>query len=243
MGRIDRIDQFIDSNANGQQNGSERFLATFDYDYDLNGNRTSALEKFNLNLDVAFETVQRFHWRYDGVGRLTEEAFDLGNNGAGAGDYADDFYFDLAGNRVKKTRDVGGNGTVDETTSYFYDANDRLNREELNNDADATIERTTTYTYDNPATATANDGTSQARKQVTGDVAEDYVFSYDDSGRLKQSVVTKSGQPAVTTTYKYDDAGLRVRSAVGAETIYVNDAANQTGFSGAGSAGTRPARS
>jgi len=221
LGRVDQIDYFVDLNGSGSQNGTERLISRFDYAYDLAGNRTSAVEQFNTDNDAAFEIEQRFDWDYDGLNRLIEEKFDAGNNGTSdPDDYLDQFAFDRASNRVEKTRDTAANGSVDETTSYVYDQNDRL----LVETKAGTVNTTTTYEY-----GVGNTSTQKTRKTVTGDVTETHVFAYDERGRLKSATVTKGS--TVVSEYEYNDSGIRVRQTVdGTETIYLVDANNPTGY-------------
>ena len=62
-------------------------------------------------------------WTYDALGRLVEEAYDSYDNGL---DFTASYEYDLVGNRLEKTVDQGSDSTIDETTAYTYDANDRL---------------------------------------------------------------------------------------------------------------------
>ena len=63
-------------------------------------------------------------------------------------DFRDTFAYDLTGNRVQTTRDLGNDGTVDRTTEYLYDVNDRLQVERLDADSNGTVDQTTSYLYD-----------------------------------------------------------------------------------------------
>ena len=50
----------------------------------------------------------------------------LGASNRAMRDYHDHYSFDLTGNRLAKTTDLGNDGWVDSWTSSEYDANDRL---------------------------------------------------------------------------------------------------------------------
>jgi len=231
LGRVDKIDHFVDSAANVGRwdEGSERRVAAFDYDYDLAGNRLGALESFETTGDSTFDRVQKFSWEYDRLNRLIKEGYDQDNDNAfDAGDYVDRYYFDLSSNRVRKTRDTdAAPATVEQTVNYDYDRNDRLTQETQRNGA-GVVTSTTTYQYGGPA----NLATQQTKKTtIVGATTETHTFIYDERGRLKTSTVEKTGESTVTTGYKYDDSGIRVSQTVGtAKTSYLIDRLNPTGY-------------
>jgi YD repeat-containing protein len=158
-------------------------------------------------------------------------------------DYTDSYLFDLASNRVQKTRDLGRNGIIDETTTAVFDANDRLWSESV----DRVFGDSTQTDYDWL-------GTQQIAKTIlTGDPADPAshgsttAFGYDLQGRLRTATVTqqRGGQATrvETTTYAYNTSGIRVSAltetdADGDGTIdarvrteFLNDANNPTGYS------------
>ena len=104
--------------------GSETLFDKFDYSYFADGSRAS---ETRTNADGT-TTIE---WTYDGLNRLIEEEFS-GYDGQGdALAYTDTYSFDLASNRTKLVHDdttSGGGGSAgpDSTTTYEYDANDRL---------------------------------------------------------------------------------------------------------------------
>jgi RHS repeat-associated protein len=112
------------------------------------------------------------------------------------------FEYDKAGNRVKQTR-----GT--ETVTYQYNANDQLTNET------SSVSGPTVYQYD------AN-GSLTSKSNANGTVT----YAYNLANKL--SGVTVGG---TTTSYLYNDQGIRVRSKTGASaTHYLVDANNHTGY-------------
>ena len=226
LGRVEKIDEFVDSATGvGAWSTGEKRFASFEYQYDLAGNRTQALESLDRDDSGTFTAAetQKFAWKYDRLNRLVEERLDLDNDGAfDAGDYVDAYYFDLASNRVRKTRDTDVNpNTVEQTINYFYDRNDRLNQEV----SSGSVVSTTNYQY----------GSGDSRTQVTQKATvggETITYVYDERGRLKESTVQPAGGGSATVAkYKYDDTGIRVSQEIGAtRTNYLIDHLNPTGY-------------
>ena len=209
--------------------------AQFDYTYDLAGNRLTATEQFDASRNGALNNTQTFAWTYDGLNRLTQEAFNQQSNGTQTlYDYIDRFAYDLASNRTQVQRDTQNADpsafTADETTTYSYDNNDRLT-EEVADKVGTANDTNTVYAYD------PSGGTQQTGKTVregltidSGTVEESHTFTYDERGRMATAVVSKDGT-TVNTSYEYNDAGIRVSQTVdGVTTVYHVDMSG--GFTG-----------
>ncbi len=199
-------------------------LASFVYELGTDGNRKSETETVS---------GARFDWVYDNLGRLTKETYTL--DGDPTNDYSAEYIFDLASNRVRKDVDTTGDGVPDERTDYTYDDNDRLLTEIFDLDLDG-ADKTTTYQY-----GAANDRTEQTKKTVWDDVLdeldEEVEYTYNLQGRLSQVVQDSDGDgsPNRTSTYFYNDAGIRVSQTVDDNTTvettdYVIDSRNHTGY-------------
>ena len=158
-------------------------------------------------------------------------------------DFRDTFAYDLTGNRVQTTRDLGNDGTVDRTTEYLYDVNDRLQVERLDADSNGTVDQTTSYLYD------ATQQTGKSVSSATSGLLSDQAFAYDLQGRMSQ--VTTEGYTAGTlssrdrVSYRYNADGIRVHAAeesdttldpttatwtLTATTDYLVDPHNHTGY-------------
>jgi len=158
-------------------------------------------------------------------------------------DYADHYVYDLVGNRLTKTTDLGNDTTIDETIESEFDANDRLTQEVK--DVATGTDTTTLYEYDR---------TQQTAKAVyegtpgnLGDLQSSTDFQYDLQGRLAVATVTtyEEGDPVriERTTYDYDASGIRVSALHEVDsdadddwdtrtlTEYLNDPRNHTGYS------------
>lgn len=120
------------------------------------------------------------NYTYDGVKRLTDET----QTRNGVLDFSGHYEYDRAGNRVLATV----NGI---TTTYVYDANDRLTSETT---ASGPLAGTTTYTHDAAGNVLTKDG-------PMGHVE----YTYNDAGRLSE---VRAGGDLVE--YEYGADGLMV---------------------------------
>jgi RHS repeat-associated protein len=225
LNRLESLRHFLDGGNNTYDNG-ELVLAAYDYTVGADGKRTGAIETDDQGSTTTFD------WVYDELGRLTKETFtdDL----TPANDYSAEYFFDLASNRVRKAVDIDSDGLPDDVTDYLYDANDRLTRETFDGQASDT---TTFYEYD---------GTTETKKTVYagihltdpgGTFISQTTNTYNVRGRMESIVVDKtgSGGGTITSTYEYNDDGIRVGQTVDdnttvEKTVYHVDPNNHTGY-------------
>jgi RHS repeat-associated protein len=159
-------------------------MSKYVYTLDKVGNRTTVTEAQNGQ-------NRAINYTYDDLYRLTGESIVDATNGNRTSAYV----YDKVGNRQTKTV----NGT---TTTYTYDANDRLLNEKVNSVV------TASYSYD--------DNGSTLSKTENG-VTTTYVWN--DEKRLIQATVGTT-----QVDYRYNDAGIRVSSKQGGvETRYLLD--------------------
>ena len=177
-------------------------IETREYD-DLN--RLTALEnkvgdtvlsgyRYELNasghrLSVTEDDGRQVSYSYDDLYRLTEENINGGERTIA-------YTYDQVGNRLTKTDSLEG------TTNYSYDINDRLQSKTLSQNG--TVIDTTTYSYDD------NGNLIEQVKNGT----ETTTYTWNDDDRLV-GVTTAEGN---SVTYEYDDSGIRVSSTVDGET-------------------------
>jgi RHS repeat-associated protein len=146
-------------------------VASYDYSLGPRGERLSVQE----------HSGRRVAYSYDVMGRLTREEVSFeGSSSAVA------FTYDAVGNRA--TRQAGIT-----TTSYGYDANDRL-----------TAAGAVTFAHDDNGNLTA--------RTVAGQTT---AYEYDTLGRLRQV----SAGDGVVTRYEYDALNQRVRRISPTDTI------------------------
>ncbi len=247
---VNYLDGVIDSNPDGtfdrDVNGdfdlssiSDRLRSSYEYAIDLFHKRTSATEIINTGADnLAVKTTQ-LDWEYDALGRLTSEKYDYEPSATPSDDdFWAEYDFDLVGNRLEKRLDEDylGNAGVDETITYRYNDNDHLEREQKDVTVGTANDTTTFYGYDE---------TQRISKHVYGQIhtnepgsgkINETTFAYNLQGRMKSATVDTDGdgttESPVTTTYEYDDSGIRVTQQVGTadKTIYVVDKNNPTGY-------------
>ncbi len=146
--------------------------------------------------------VDTIDYIYDALGRLTHEALTATNSGD---DYAADYAYDLAGNRVSE-KTTGALGYGQNTTTY----NDRDQPIQTTSEGGRTEFSATTYAYDpdgNLLSADAGNGNALT------------VDRYDLEGHLIGATVrtpsASYGQAAstVAATYQVDDDGNRIAEA------------------------------
>jgi RHS repeat-associated protein len=192
-------------------------VSRYDYDSNAQGQRTAALEN-EYDAAGSLNQTRKFYWAYDADGRLSQEKLDVGNNGAGTGDYTSDYSIDLVGNRLKKTLDQGSNGSTDETITYSYNAKDQLSTESSN------VNGTTQNIFD------LNGSLTRTTRTVSATTVADAIYRYDLRNRLVG--VNSDAIGTEEAVYSYDDAGNRVSRTQGAQqlNVLVNQD-NPTGFS------------
>jgi len=141
----------------------------------------------------------------------------------------------MNGNRLALLVDRGNNGTVDETTGYVYDVNDRLLTETAGSQ-----QSTYAYNHTEQISKTTVDTSTQ---ETLASVA----FTWTPDDRMASITTTEyaSGAPvsARRTAYAYDDGGVRVSAKISLDstasgtfthsttTQYLNDGFNPTGYS------------
>lgn len=169
--------------------GPSGVINSFRYQLDPTGNRQTMTEQDGRH--VAYQ--------YDNLYRLVAE--DIFDSGAVAPTRAIDYIYDLVGNRMSRADSAEG------TTSYGYDANDRLLTESLN-------DSTTRYDFD------ANGNTLRKVNAATDAVLSAYKWDFDN--RLVGADADGNGTYEVQN--RYDAEGIRVSQTVnGIETRHLID--------------------
>jgi RHS repeat-associated protein len=222
-----RLDQLIhfspDATPSDLSNNSK--LASFDYGYRADGQRTSE------NGFIAGYGPANYQWDYDALGRLTKETF---TSSAAAQNFTAKYEFDLSSNRVRKTVDKFNNSTIDEVLTSLYDSNDRQLSET------SSLGKVTLFTYNQ---------TQQATKTVkqAGVTQETMSMQYNLQGMLDTAIVNDYTSDALSrsekTSYRYSTEGARVASKheidSNVDSIFesftntqkLTDSLNPTGFS------------
>ena len=161
-------------------------ISSYRYTLSPTGRRDAVLE----------EGGRRVDYFYDDLDRLTGEQITdaiLGNRSIG-------YTYDPVGNRLIRTDSVEG------TTGYTYDANDRLLTETLGGS-------TTNYTYDDNGNTLSREASSVDR----------VFYEWDFENRLTAAEVTDAAGTR-QIDYAYDADGIRAGSTVaGEETRYLID--------------------
>jgi RHS repeat-associated protein len=239
LNRLTNLTHFAPDSTPTDSSDNATVIESFAYHLRTDGRRDR--ETTTLNLNGAAQTTV-IDWTYDDIGRLIAESFDSSDNSL---DYTDGYTFDLTGNRRVKTHDAGHDGSVDETTSYNYDANDRLLAESL--DRLVGVDTLTAYSFS---------GTQQTGKTSYAELTPSLNsrlstldFTYDLQGRLSVATATTFDGSTGTatrnerTTYGYDATGIRVSAMkeddanadgtfeTRVHTEFLNDPQDFTGYS------------
>jgi RHS repeat-associated protein len=194
-----------------QRTDDAQILADYRYTLKANGQR-EALAEYNSTQASTQDRPDRVsHWSYDDLQRLTEERVELRQpDGSLQLVRTTGFEYDKTGNRLKQ-REAKGQLSV--TTSYVYDANDRLLSESTSDGA------VTAYGYDD-----AGNTVRKSVNAVTGTMVT--LYGYDADNRL---ISAKAGATEATAQvialYEYDPDGNRVASTLadGTTTKYLVD--------------------
>jgi RHS repeat-associated protein len=188
-------------------------LAEFHYTYLADGNRSSAVETF-WGTTTGLAQTTNLHWTYDALNRLVSEQY-AGYDASGAAlSYLTTYTFDRVGNRLTKVTDasvdgyVSTPGSLDETITYLYDANDRLLVEMKDLANPALADTTTTYTF-GPTVQTGK----HVENAATGAVMENVAYAYNLQGRLDSATIERDGA-VIVTQYAYGDDGIRYQQIV-----------------------------
>ncbi len=247
--KMDRLDamRHYQSDANNAILTDNLLKDMFDYDYSLDGKRTTSTETFGgtgTGLIPANPVMtNKYDWTYDKAGRLTSERLDSSDNSL---DQTESYLMDLVGNRVRRTVDKPG--SVDDVTDiYSFDASDRLLSENRFSGLFATgspsgsAAQSTNYTWS---------GTQQRSKSVSVPSLSSVVqsMSYALGGQLENVMTTTlDGSGTITSRnqvqYRYDTSGMRFivtdssappqtpdAWSVQSSTEYLIDRANMTGY-------------
>jgi RHS repeat-associated protein len=152
---------------------------------------TYTLSPTGMRTAVTEQDGRKVEYKYDSLYRLTEEKITDAVNGNRTTTYS----MDAVGNRLSKSDSVDG------TTTYVYDANNRI-----------ISDGTSTYVYD------ARGNTISVTKGT--DVT---LNTWDDRGRLVKVVITSATGTKVLE-YQYDENNIRVSQKVdGVETRFLID--------------------
>jgi RHS repeat-associated protein len=185
-------------------------LAKYDYTVYATGRRSGATEVL-LQADDNTYATNTIGWQYDGMYRLTNETYGTTLSGIS---FATAYSYDKVGNRLSE---LVTKPTSTNTVTCGYNPNDQLTNEV------STVNGATKYLYD------AN-GTLTSKTNATANTG--YTFNYDLRNRLQGATMTGVSGGPITTSYLYNDQGIRVRSIANGTTKYfLNDANNPSGYS------------
>ena len=190
--RIERPNGVVTTVAYDQLGGITRLahvgsqsntIAGYTYQYDSNGLRTRSTEDSGRVVDYA----------YDSSGRLVLEKSTVASLSSSLG-----YTYYANGDRQTRTM-TRSDGTI-ESTTYTYDANSRLLREEISDTAPGTSPYSVEYSYD--------DNGSLLSRIAPLDSAS---FTYDARRRLVE-VARDHGGTRTVVSYVYDHFGNRVET-------------------------------
>jgi RHS repeat-associated protein len=226
MNRLIKLTNFVDANQNGILDSGDDRNSQFDYDLDDLGRKEKATEVFG-NDNSQTNVID---WTYDNAGRLIRESF---NHYDDVLDQAQEWEYDLVGNRTKQKLDIGIDDIWEAFTTYDYDVNDRLINEIVDDLTIANKDKITMYGYDN---------TQQTSKKISenGQLVSETTFEYDAQGRMSVVTIITENRKEVTK-YEYGADGIRVSAEhevwedgelkSKTRTEYLNDPLSITGYS------------
>jgi hypothetical protein len=141
------------------------------------------------------------------TGNRTRTEYDYGGNGTV--DQITTFTYDANGNTTRTETDYGGDGMVDEMTTSTYDANGNMTRTEYDSDGDGTVDEITIYTYD----ANGNMTRTEYDSDGDGTVDEIITYTYDANGNRTRTESDSDGDGTADEiyTYTYDAKGNQTK--------------------------------
>jgi RHS repeat-associated protein len=191
--------------------GGTNLLASYSYQLHPTGRRTNAVEVLKTEDSGTPWITNTLSWAYDQMYRLTNET---SSSSSMAGNFTNSYAYDLVGNRFSKVHKVNS-GTS--TTTNLYNENDQLLKEVTW--SGSSMAESNAYAYD------AN-GSLLSKARTADGTTTTITYTYD----LKRKLSSVSAGSS-TTTFVYNDQGIRVRSTTGSSsTLYLIDANNHTGF-------------
>jgi hypothetical protein len=145
LGRLTQLTQFAPDTI-PQDLSNNAKLAEFDDEHNVAGQRVSTTETFWFDGDDP-DTLPEPHtreidWTYDAAGRLVDEVFNHYDDPL---DQSQHFAYDLAGNRLSRSVDLGSNATLDQLFVDTFDTNDR---QTISTETAGGSVKTTTFAYD-----------------------------------------------------------------------------------------------
>ncbi len=152
LSRLDTLTHYEPEDSTGDPSDprDNDVLSSFSYVVRADGRRDSASETFWLdsNIDGTPEAhISDYDWVYDDLGRVASETIDHWDDQF---DRTESFFYDLAGNRVRREIENMGDSAADKIFASGFDANDRLLWEtaDLDGDGPDPVANTTTFAYD-----------------------------------------------------------------------------------------------
>lgn len=193
--------------------GGTNLLASYSYQLHPTGRRTNAVELIKQEDNSWLTNI--LSWRYDGMYRLTNEV-SISSSLGGYGTYTNVFQYDKVGNRFAKVHYQNGTTT---TITNLFNENDQLLTEVTM--VGTSLTETNSYLYNLNGSLTAKTNISN-----TGTTKALYAYNLMN----KMSAVTQSD--GTTTSFLYNDQGIRVRSSTagGGTTHFLIDAHTHTGY-------------
>jgi RHS repeat-associated protein len=219
---------------------ADRLISTTDannhttsYGYDADGNRTSVTGPDGSNTTLTYDDAGNLLTRSDDNNHTTSYAYDAASRMTSKTDPLNRIWtytYDPVGNKTKVV-DANGDATsdpTDGTTTYTYDANDRLSSIDY---SDSTPDVSFTYDLAGRKTAMSDGAGTQSyaydnSDRLTGVTrgATGFSYSYDSAGRL----ASRTYPDGTTTSYGYDDDSRLSTVTAGMNTTgYTYDAAGR----------------
>jgi RHS repeat-associated protein len=187
-------------------------LASYSYTLHSTGRRIGAVEILQTETNSPAWITNTMSWAYDQMYRLTNEVSVCSTS---TGNYTNQFRYDLVGNRFSKTQVVPSGTSV---TTNLFDANDQLLKEVTW--TGSTMTESNAYGYD-------DNGSLIIKAHTDSGGTTTLSYGYD----LKNKLTRFTDASSTTTTFVYNDQGIRVRSTTGASsTLCLIDSNNHTGY-------------
>jgi hypothetical protein len=196
--------QESDSNGDGVIDGWN------DTTFNVNGDPTIYVGRYDTNLDGMVDYVVTVRMTYNADGRTTGSRVEIDTNNDGAVDSisTETRSYDGNGNFVLSETDSNDDGVVDSRVAFYFDTNNHMTRAEEDANADGIVDIRSTYAYD----SSGNRILTELDTNADGVVDRRFIYTFDTKGNQIRRDRDGRGNGVIDlrTVFTYDSNGYLI---------------------------------
>jgi hypothetical protein len=205
----------FDANGNAthqetDSNGDGRVDSWNDTTFNVNGDPTIYVGRYDTNWDGTVDYVVTVRMTYNADGRTTGSRVEIDTNNDGTVDSisTETRSYDGNGNFILSETDSNGDGTVDSKIAFYFDTNNRMTRAEEDANADGIVDIRSTYFYD----ANGNRILTELDSNADGVVDRRFIYVFDANGNQTRRDRDGRGDGVIDmrTVFTYDSNGYLI---------------------------------